>query len=222
MLACRLDIFVDLRRIHVESVRIFAFRANFVALPVTRSLKRAPTTIRRSHSVHAEIGGLGAVHTYHAGIKLIGAVKSALFPSGCRQPAPGSCGRRCCNLLGRLRKHRAAAHEDKRLSGNCGSCRDARVHVLFGDRESVCRIISSGCLILIFAQGSAVTSLVISTSTGPGRPDWAMVKARRMVFGQLCDILYNKIVFGNRHGHAGDIDLLEAVPAQKAYRPRYR
>ena len=57
-------------------------------------------------------------------------------------------------------------------------------------------------------------SLVMSTSTGPGRPEVAIWKASRIGGRDVFGARDEEVVLGDRQGDAGDVDLLEGVGAE--------
>ncbi len=60
------DVLVDLRPVDVD-VDDFGVGAKVAGSVATRSEKRQPTAMSRSHWSDGEVGGVGAVHTDHAG-----------------------------------------------------------------------------------------------------------------------------------------------------------
>ena len=117
-------------------------------------------------------------------------------------------------LFGRAGKHCAAAYEYKRLLALADHLKGS-LDILLTDGISLafnrCRFLRRIfilCRSHIF--GDINEDRTRSSALGDGK------RAAHSIC-QLRDVFYNEIIFGDRHGHTGDINLLEAVAAKQAH-----
>ena len=112
-----MNVLVDLCRVDIHAGRLFAFLANLDALPMTRSLNRAPM-----HNQQVALGtcrnwqplcrAYPAMPVYSSSVP----VKSALVPSAYPLPGPASSSTNALNSCRRIGKDGAAAHQIHRAS----------------------------------------------------------------------------------------------------------
>ena len=206
-----LDVLVDLRRIDVdlEDLGILRELGGIARHPVAEPGAHNNQKIRLSD---AEVGGLGSVHSHHAGVELVGAVKGALAHQAVRH--------RCLYLVGKgpqlvrgIGDDGAAAHKDKGLAGFADHL-NGLLHVLLPDGVALAYDLRR-LLPLIFTGGRChiLGNINEHRSRPPGLGDG---EGTAYHLGQTVYILYDKVILGNGHGHACDVHLLEAVLSQKA------
>ena len=109
------NILIDLCRIDIDLKDLWHVLQKSCAFPVTRSLKRAPMTIRRSHCVTPRLEVLvpciPSIPVYRGSFS----VKTLPCPSGCRTPEPGSCAPDSCISSDASGDHSTASDKDIRL-----------------------------------------------------------------------------------------------------------
>ncbi len=205
----RLDL-VQLGRVDIDVDDLRARGQNAATLPVARSSKRAPTAISRSHSSSARFAQRRAVLAQHAQQERMvrrhhaerhqASAPSAALPA--RPAAPRAAPRRCGPRRRRgtapgVRRQRSSRppHRAHLASAGVGG---ARLPASGHPATSMLRV---------------CTSFGMSMSTGPGRPDIAMAKARGITSQQLLRGVHHEVVLGHRQRHAEDVHLLKGVGA---------
>ncbi len=152
------------------------------------------------------------MHSHHTGVKLICPVIGSLAHQTVRNRSLNLFGK-CPQFIRSIGNHRAAAHKDKRLLGLADNLHRP-IHRLFRNliRKPLHR------------RGRFIGVLILRRrhilgnihQHRPRTPCLGNGKGPADHLRQLRHILNNKIILRNRHGHAGNINLLEAVLSQKA------
>ncbi len=152
------------------------------------------------------------MHSHHAGIKLIGSVISPLAHQTVRNGSLDLFGK-CPQLIRSIGNHCAAAYKDKRLLGLADNLH-CPIHRLLGNliRKPLHRrrrFIGVRILRRRHILGNIHQHRTRTPCLGNGKGSADHLR-------QLCYIFNNKIILRNRHGHARNINFLEAVLSQKA------
>ena len=163
-------------------------------------------------AAHAQVGGLGPVHTDHARIAGIGPVESTLAHE-CVADRSVDLFDKGLQLFGSAGDHSAAAYHDKGLFGGIDHADDL-IDLCLGDRALFDRQIPVRNNRLIFAF-RARNILGDVDQDRAGTACSGNCKGIADGLGQVVDVLDDPAVLGHRHGDSVDIDLLEGVLAQK-------
>ena len=206
------DVFVDLRRVYIDLKDLCILRkpGGIAGNTVTEAGACHDQKITLAHS---KVGGLGSMHAEHTGVELIGSVKRTLSHQG--------IGNRCLDLvsqypqlLGCTGKHCSAAHENEWLLAVADQLQRS-LDILLSDGIGLTHDRSRLLRSVFILCRSHILGDIDQDRTRSA----ALCDGKRPAYGigQLFDIFYDEIVFGDRHGHAGDVDLLKAVAAQQAH-----
>ena len=152
------------------------------------------------------------MHAHHSGVQLIASVKGALAHQAVCHRGLNLVGK-CPQLLSRIGQHCAAAHKDERLLGLADDL-NGPLHVLLTDGVAMAHDFLR-LLLLILAGGRRH----ILGDIHQNRTRTPCLGNGECPADDLCQpvhVLDNEIIFGNGHGHARNINLLETVLAQKA------
>ena len=204
------DVFIELGGINID-LDNRAVRCKRSALHSTRSEKRVPTATNKSQCFMASAAAVGAVHAQHAHIAAVRAGQNRPGTSASRRPAHPD---RFCKGLRTLRLHRRRCTPPPAVEQTAAppfAAFATPAEALLEREQVVLR--APAALRGLYSIVWAVMSFGMSTRTGPlAAAAWRCWNASRMRIRQLADVLDDVIVFGDRHGDAGDVDLLEASP----------
>ena len=214
------DILVDLSRIDID-VQDLCIRCKGLRIGDHTIRKSGAESDQKITFAHADIGGLGTVHTDHTGIVVCRTVISAL--------AHQTVAYRSIHLLYKLSQFRRStgddrttAHIDERA---LGSLQQFQCIIDIGIRITLRLWNQIRFFFLIFTLCSGhILGNIYQHRPGSS----ALCDRKRLAdgVGQFGHILYNETMLGDRHRHPGDIHFLESILAQpgKGYicRDRYQ
>ena len=206
------DVFVDLSRVYIDLKDLCILRkpGGIAGNTVTEAGSCHDQEITLTHP---KVGGLGSVHAEHTGVELISSVKRTLSHQriGNRRLDLVS---QCPQLLRCTGKHCSAAHENKRLLAITDHLQRS-LDILLADGIGLThdrsRLLRS---VFILCRSHILGDIDQDRTRSAALRDG---KCPAHGIDQLFDIFYDEIVFGDRHGHAGDVDLLKAVAAKQAH-----
>ena len=206
----RNNIFINLSRIHID-LQHFCMLCKFGCISEYTVTETGTYRDQEITVCHTQVRIFGSVHTQHTSIQCMSSRKCAFAHQGITY--------RCMNLLGKLQKFctgiccdRTAAYEDHRLfclaNQSCclfqisvgDTCRIRKNHIR-NFLNILCLI--GSCIFRDIYQYRSRTSALCNTERTTHH------------FCQVSCIFNNEVMFGDRHGNAGDIHLLETVFSKK-------